>query len=51
LSNGITDTLESSSVLIYSYLYTGLYTQKMGLDAILIKWQLKKVAWWVAAEL
>ncbi len=30
------DTFESSSVLIYSELLTGLYTQWFGLDAALI---------------
>ncbi len=38
LSNGVTDTLESSSMLIYSELHMGLYTQRMPLDAVLIKW-------------
>ncbi len=37
LSNRVTNTIESSSVLIYSELHTGLYTQEMGLDAVLIK--------------
>ncbi len=32
------DTLESSSILIYSELQAGLYIQWIGLDAALIKW-------------
>jgi hypothetical protein len=31
------DTLESNSILIFSYLSAGSYTQWIGLDAILIK--------------
>jgi hypothetical protein len=31
------NTLESNSILIYSELRAGLYTQWIGLDAILIK--------------
>ncbi len=30
LSNGVTDTLESSSILIYLEIHMGLYTQKGG---------------------
>jgi hypothetical protein len=36
-----TDTLESSSILIYSKLQAGLYSQWIRLDAALIKWLLK----------
>ncbi len=32
------DTLESSSILIYSELHAGLFTQRIGRDAALIKW-------------
>ncbi len=32
------DTLESSSILICSELHSGLYTQRIGRDAALIKW-------------
>jgi hypothetical protein len=32
------DTLESSSILIYSELHAGLYTQRIGQDAAFIKW-------------
>jgi hypothetical protein len=32
------DTLESSSILIYSELQTGLYTQWCWLEAVSIKW-------------
>ncbi len=32
------DTLESTSILIYSELHAGLYTQWIWLDAALIKW-------------
>jgi hypothetical protein len=38
LSNGVTDALESSSILIYSELHTGFIFAQMGLDAVLIKW-------------
>ncbi len=31
------NTLESSSILIYSELHIGLYTQRLGLDATFIK--------------
>ncbi len=37
LSNEVTDTLESSSILIYSKLHVGLYTQVIWRDAMLIK--------------
>ncbi len=37
LSNGVTDTLESSSILIYLKLHMGLYTQMIWWDATLIK--------------
>jgi hypothetical protein len=37
------DTLESSSILIYSELHAGLYTQRIWQDAALIKWLLKGV--------
>jgi hypothetical protein len=36
-SNGVTDTLESSSILLYSKLHIGLYTQRIWGDATLIK--------------
>jgi len=42
LSNGETDTLESSSLLIILETHMGLH--KMGLDAVLIKWLIKKMA-------
>ncbi len=42
LSNGVNDTLESSSILIYLETRMGLYTQKRWLDAILIKWFIKQ---------
>ncbi len=29
----VTDTLESSSIMIYSELHMGLYAQEMGIDA------------------
>jgi hypothetical protein len=37
LSNEVTDTLESSSILIYSKLHVGLYIQVIWRDAMLIK--------------
>ncbi len=37
LSNGVTDTLESSSILIYSKLHVRVYTQRILWDATLIK--------------
>jgi len=33
----VADTLESSSILIYSEIKAGLYTQETGLDTVLIK--------------
>jgi hypothetical protein len=48
------DTLESSSILIYSKLQAGLYSQWIRLDAALIKWLLKvakqKLKCWAAKE-
>jgi hypothetical protein len=41
LSNGVTDTLESSSILIYPKLHTGLFTQKTWWEATLTKELLK----------
>jgi hypothetical protein len=38
LSNRVTDTLESSSIRMYSELHAGLYTQRIGQDAALIQW-------------
>jgi len=35
LSDGVTDRLESSSILIYLQTHTLVYIHKMGLDAIL----------------
>jgi hypothetical protein len=32
------DTLESSSILIYSELHAGFYTEWFGLDTALFKW-------------
>ncbi len=37
LSSGVTDTLESSSIPIYSKSHMGLYTQSKQQDAALIK--------------
>ena len=37
LSNGVTDTLESSSILIYLVLVKTIYTQKVWQEAALIK--------------
>jgi hypothetical protein len=38
LSNGVTDTLESSSILIYLDTRKIIYTQKSGEMPYLIKW-------------
>jgi hypothetical protein len=41
LGNGITDALESSTILIYSVEHMSLYTQNFRQDAEMIKWLIK----------
>ncbi len=41
LSNGVTDALESSAILIYSNEHRSLYTQKFRQDVEMIKWLIK----------
>ncbi len=42
LSNGVTDKLESSSILIYFETRKSIYAQKGGQMPYLIKWLIKK---------
>jgi hypothetical protein len=41
LSSRVTETLESSTMLIYSRELMRLYTQRLGEDAMVIKWLIK----------
>jgi len=42
LSNRVTDTLESSTILIYLETNMSLYKQKCGEMSYLIKWSIKR---------
>ncbi len=42
LSNGVTDTLESSTILLYLETRKSIYTQQCGELPSLIKWFLKR---------
>ncbi len=42
LSNGVTNTLESSSILIYLEICKSIYTQQSGEMPYLIKWLIKR---------
>jgi hypothetical protein len=51
LSNGVTDTLESSAILMYLETCKSINTQKCGEMPSLIKWLIKKVIKMVANSL